>query len=152
MRLRKRGGPSGRLDFEINIVPIIDCLTILMTFILASGAFISLGVLEMGIAGPNSAETEAKKLPEIDLNLRMIGSRDMSLTVSGKIRKTFRIERLEGRWNFEMLSKHLNELMSAYPDVKAVTLLADQEIDYQDIVLAMEATKRSHPEVLLGGF
>ncbi len=140
-----------KTEFDLNIVPIVDCLTILLTFMLASGAFFSLGVLEIGVAGPSSS-TEEKKDPTIELSLEMHASKGMTLAVTGKMRKRIPLPAVENQWNFPKLIEELGRFAVEFPEVKGVSLIANQDLEYQEIVKAMEATKRSHPDVLLGGF
>jgi biopolymer transport protein TolR len=140
-----------KTEFDLNIVPIVDCLTILLTFMLASGAFFSLGVLEIGVAGPSSASAEKKEFP-IDLTLELNAGKSMTLAVSGKMRKRIPLAAFEGQWNFSKLTEELTKFAEEYPEVKSVNLLANQDLEYHEIVKAMEATKKSHPDVLLGGF
>ena len=40
---RSRGGS---LDFELNLAPIIDCLVVLITFMLASASFLSISIFD----------------------------------------------------------------------------------------------------------
>ena len=37
-------------DFDLNLAPIIDCMTVLITFMLASASFLSIGILDAGVA------------------------------------------------------------------------------------------------------
>jgi biopolymer transport protein ExbD len=59
------GGSPGRKskgasqDFDLNLAPIIDCITVLIAFILISTSFISIGLLDAGIA-TETAQQEVK--------------------------------------------------------------------------------------------
>ena len=41
---------SGGQDFELNLASLIDCFTVLITFLLASASFLSVGILDAGVA------------------------------------------------------------------------------------------------------
>jgi len=48
-------GSSNSQDVDINITPIIDCFTVLITFLLASASFLSIGCFEVSTPG-NAAD------------------------------------------------------------------------------------------------
>jgi biopolymer transport protein ExbD len=54
------GGESGKKsrEFDLNLAPIIDCLTVLITFLLASAAFLAIG--QLTAAGPSMKTTRAE--------------------------------------------------------------------------------------------
>jgi biopolymer transport protein ExbD len=43
-------GGGNSQDADINLAPIIDCFTVLIAFMLVSASFLSIGVLDAGIA------------------------------------------------------------------------------------------------------
>ena len=40
---------AGETDFELNLASIIDCFTVLITYLLVSASFISLGILDVSV-------------------------------------------------------------------------------------------------------
>ena len=48
------GNSSGQ-DVDLNITPIIDCFTVLITFLLASASFLSIGFFEVYTPGKTAS-------------------------------------------------------------------------------------------------
>ena len=49
--MRVDSGDDGvELDFDLNLAPIIDCFTVLITFLLISASYISINIIEASVA------------------------------------------------------------------------------------------------------
>lgn len=64
------GSKGGSQDFDINLAPIIDCFTVLITFMLVSASFLAIGIFDAGVeaAGTSAANT---KPPAVHLELSL---------------------------------------------------------------------------------
>lgn len=140
-----------QLDFELNIIPIIDCLTILVTFMLAAGIYYSIAMLDVKVAGGQSMTLDQRPT-DIQIAVDVKPSLEMVLKVSGKETKTLSFAPTDGRPDTEDLGKELAALKAKYAPVDTVTLNANKEVAYQSVVLVLEMVRRSHADVLLGGF
>ncbi|MGZ3708662.1 MAG: hypothetical protein ACXWPM_07685, partial [Bdellovibrionota bacterium] len=58
----------------------------------------------------------------------------------------------EAAYDLEALKARLKEIHGRFPDANALTLSAQNDIAYSDVVKAMEASRQVLPAVLLGGF
>ena len=58
----------------------------------------------------------------------------------------------DGAWNMTEMTDKLQALHQQWPTVNAITLTADNSIEYKDVVLTMENIRKTIPVVLLGGF
>lgn len=142
---------SNSQDFELNLASIIDCFTVLITFMLASASFLSVGILDAGISAAGaSASTEAP--PAVNVTVTMAKDKSITIKTSGKQNNTTTINSKNSTWDLDSLTSHLNSLKGAWPDLNAITLAADSTVEYRDVVTAMETSKKSLPVVLLGGF
>ena len=131
-------------DFELNLASIIDCLTVLITFTLASASFLSIGILDAGVsAAGDEAKTEVP--PEITLGIELKQDLKIDLKILGKVNK------IEST-TFEMLTPYLKELRAQWPALNSATLLAQNTVEYKEVIRVMEEVKKSLPLVLLGGF
>lgn len=141
-----------KTEFDLNIVPIVDCLTILLTFMLASGAFISIGVLELGIASSSSAATTAgqKDGEPVHFRVEVYPDRSVVLQVSGQQRDYQKIEALDQKVSLTRLNSLLEGWKKRYNQVNSAMLLSHPEVDYKDVVQVLETIKRTHNEVALG--
>lgn len=147
------GGSRGSQsqDFELNLASIIDCLTVLIAFILASASFLSIGILDAGIAaaGTTAADTTP---PPINITVELAPAQALVVKVSGKATSTTSIAAKAGSWDYETLTQNLAGLKQKWPGVNAVILTAENDIEYKNVVKSMEVIRKTLPIVLLGGF
>ena len=137
------GGSKGKTqDFELNLASIIDCLTVLITFMLATASFLSIGLFEAGVASSTGTSTPAPI--EISVTLGVDGSYDYK--VSGKTSAH------RGHLEVEALKRELTQVQKQFPTVQSVTLAAEDSVSYEKVILAMSEIRNTHPAVLLGGF
>ena len=148
---KMRKGSEGEQDFELNLASIIDCFTVIITFMLASASFLSIGILDAGVAveGPASL---TDKPPAINITLQLTKDQVLILKVAGKENRNDSIPSKDGKWDLDILTTRLSELKTKYPEVDALTLTAENSVQYRDVVKAMEVTRKTIPVVLLGGF
>lgn len=138
---RSRGG---ELDFELNLAPIIDCLTVLITFMLASASFLSISIFDAGFT-PAEAQGDPTPPPiTVSLDLKKNGS--LQVVIKGQLnqRNTYA--------NPDEASEALRQLKEKYPGLESVTITADQEVEYEAIVRAMEKARNNKLSMVLGGF
>lgn len=145
----KRGDDSQ--DFELNIASIIDCFTVLIAFMLASASFLAIGILDAGVAAAG-ATANTTKPPSVNLTLQLMPDHKIQLKLNGKANRTNMLAGVSGDWDLAGLTKGLNGLKAQYPDLNAITLTADNTIEYKDVIKTMDTVRKSIPAVLLGGF
>lgn len=150
----KKGGMSQ--DVELNLAPIIDCFTVLITFMLVSASFLSIGIFDAGInAGASTTTTTPPPISvQVDLKTNFL----IEIKVSGKVNKTIPIPTSgkgttpETQWNFANLNSELAQLKQSWPQTDSIVLNASDEIEYKSLVLAMEQITKVIPGIVLGGF
>lgn len=145
------GGGSGQ-EVDLNLAPIIDCLTVLITFIMASATFLSIGLLDAGVSAAGAQAVNNATPPPVSVAVELNLLHGMTVKVSGKASSTNVISPAAGGWNYEELGKQLTAVHTRWPSVNAVTLSAENKIQYEDIVRTMESIRKTMPVVLLGGF
>jgi biopolymer transport protein TolR len=146
------GSSNGRkLDFDLNIVPIVDCLTILVTFMLAAGVYTSVAMLDVKVSGgPVSAVPASRSA--VDLSVELREDLSLHLKVSGQESRSAEFPARESRPDGTALAEVLVGLKARFPEVRSVTLVAHRESPYQEVITVMDAVRGSHPDVVLGGF
>ncbi len=153
MNISSEGG-SGRgqsQDFELNLASIIDCLTVLITFLLASTAFISIGILDAGVAAAGT-QSDNTAPPPVNISMELNPSHSITVKTSGKATSSVQIAAHGTDWDLEGLNQKLQALHQQWPMVNAITLSADNTVEYKDVVQVMDAARKNIPVVLLGGF
>lgn len=139
-------------DFELNLASIIDCFTVLITFMLASASFISIGILDAGVAASASATAEKSTPPPVNYTLELYKDFKYVLKVKGKSNSTETIHGKDGAWDYASLEKQLVGLKAKWPEVGAITLEAQNDVQYKEVVLTMDRVRKTLPAVLLGGY
>jgi biopolymer transport protein ExbD len=145
-------GGSGSQDFDLNLAPIIDCLTVLIAFMLASASFLSIGILDAGVAAAGATATDNATPPPVNIAIELGSDHNFTVKVSGKATSSTPIAKKGSEWNYDELVQNLKHLKAQWPTVNAVTLSAENTVEYQNVVKSMEVIRQEMPVVLLGGF
>ena len=147
------GGGRGKAgqDFDLNIASIIDAFTVLIAFMLASASFLAIGIFDAGVsaAGQTSA---SDKPPSIAVTIDLGANHQFNVKTTGKSQSSNAIAAKGEDMDFDSLTSALSGLKSKWSDLNAVTLTADNSVQYKDVIKAMEVTRKTIPVVLLGGF
>lgn len=151
MTASEGSGKSGSQDFELNLASIIDCLTVLITFLLASASFLSIGILDAGIAAAGASVSDGAP-PPINITVELAKDFGLAVKVSGKTTSNTTLPAKNGAWDYEALNQNLAALKKQWPEVSAATLSADNSVEYRHVVKSMEVVRKTLPAVLLGGF
>jgi len=145
------GGKHKSQDFELNITSIIDTFTVLITFMLASASFLSIGIFDAGISAGGDAPT-ATKPPEVNVEISLGQDRAFTVKLTGKVTSSTRVPSKAGALDLDGLASQLAGVKARFSDVQAATLLAENTVPYKEVIRAMESTRKTLPYVLLGGF
>lgn len=138
-------------DFELNLASIIDCFTVLIAFMLATASFLSIGLLDAGVAAAGTTAS-AGDPPQVTLTVELKPDRTISVKTSGKENSSVTLAAKDATWNYDSLTTKLTEIKGRWSGLSAATLVAENTIEYRDVVKTMEVTRRTVPVVLLGGF
>ncbi len=138
-------------DVDLNLAPILDSFIVLITFMLASASFLSIGILDAGVAAPSNAPLDTAP-PPVNISITIKGQDRMMIEVTGKAKQTITLSPSSKGLNFDELKAQLATLKKTWPTVDALTLSADNSIEYRKIVKTMDEARKVIPVVLLGGF
>jgi len=133
--IRNHAKYKGRND--LNIVPMIDMMVILVFFLLFTAVFSNTNILELNLPAPNSSVPELPK----GLNLEVI-VRQNTIEVADRntgVLKT--LPKVAGEYDFAGLSSFLQDVKARYPTVLAASVLLEQDIPYDVLVQTMDNTR-----------
>ncbi len=133
-------GSQNQSDVDLNITPIIDCFTVLITFMLASASFISIGFFEASTPGPGTASETVK--PDLEATLRIGKNHSVELKWKGKINGRKKLD----DWNEEAaktITAELNRLKNEKLVMNQVIIQATNDTTYRDLTIAMSAVDQS---------
>ncbi len=138
-------------DFELNLAPIIDCFTVLITFMLISASFLAIGIMDAG-AGIATQPVAGETPPPIAVEIQLLDQYRATVKLSGKSTQTYDIPAKNGVWDFEALEKDLGEIKAKWPTTDSVVLAANDNIEYLHLIQFMEKIQKIIPGIALGGF
>lgn len=147
-----RGMQERNPDFDLNLAPIIDCLTVLITFMLASASFLAVGLLDA--SAPTVGPSQAGMQPaSVMISVKLNSQNYIDVQVSGKRALVRRIEPGMGReLDTNALTSVMSDIKRDYPEYNHVILTPLDDVSYVQVVKAMEAIRGQIPSILLGGF
>ncbi len=118
---------------ELNLVSMIDILTVLMFFLLVNSIGVSILGINLPDANASSAEPPAHNLAVL------IRKDDLTLTDNGFIVKS--VPSANGAYNFPGLADLMRETKKRLPGETKITLLSEPGISYEVLVSAMDAVR-----------
>jgi biopolymer transport protein ExbD len=159
-----RGGKRGGQAEDLDLVPIMNLVTILIPFLLMASQFVSLAVIDStlpAIGAPPEETTE----PEETLNLT-VAITDEGFTVAGSD-AVLQSEVAEGEepeptipcpnslcssvadYDVKELTRLLSDIKERWQDEENVILVPEASVEYEVLVATMDAA-REDPETKVG--
>jgi biopolymer transport protein ExbD len=122
---------------EINVIPMVDMMLILIFFLIFSAVFTKTNILELNLPGADAAVPD---LPE-GLNLEVI-VRKNGIEVADRGTGLLRSVPLTGdAYDLQGLSEYLQLVKSKYPEKTDATILLEPEIKYDTLVKVMDTVR-----------
>lgn len=122
---------------EINLVSMIDMMTILVFFLLVHGGFVRLAVMELNL--PSSQSQAVIEPPSFELEITVRDSRieigDRATGILSSIDKT------NGGYDLSQLSEQLSRLKEQFPTKSDATVLVEPEVPYEVVVAVMDRVR-----------
>jgi len=140
--------PETEQDFELNIASVIDCFTVLITYLLVSASFISISALDIDIAGAGDAPQSEP--PPVSIAVQLENNRSLVIKVTGAEKNEWLVEPKDGTWDTDSLNAKLESLKAKWPVVTAALLGADDNLEYKEVVKVVETAKKTLPNITLG--
>jgi biopolymer transport protein ExbD len=130
--IRNHAKYKGRND--LNIVPMIDMMVILVFFLLFTAVFSNTNILELNLPAPNSSVPDLPKGLQLEVHVRH-ASIDIADRNSGILRS---LPFKANDYDYAGLSEYLQFVKSKYPAVTEANVLLEQDIPYDVLVQVMD--------------
>ncbi len=122
---------------EINVIPMVDMMLILIFFLIFSAVFTKTNILELNLPGADAAVPD---LPQ-GLNLE-VSVRSDRIEIADRGTGLLRTVPLAGEvYDLAGLSDYLQLVKSKYPDKTDATILLEQDIQYETLVKVMDTVR-----------
>jgi biopolymer transport protein ExbD len=123
-----------RNSADINLVSMIDMMTILVFFLLVHGGFVRLAILELNL--PTAQSQASAEPPEFQLEVTV---RESGIEVGDRATGVLnRIAKTEDGYQLEQLTTYLTEVKDQFPQKTDATLLLEPDISYDLLVAVMD--------------
>jgi len=129
---------------DLDITAFMNLMIVLVPVLLLSMVFSHTAILDLNFPAIDDSQVN---LDENNLQLQLIIRKDHLSVADTKQGLISKIEKIDGAYDFEGLSKILRKIKAQVPDKTEITLLLAENIDYQTLVTAMDVT-RSYPAVV----
>ncbi len=130
-------------DVELNVMPFIDVFSLLVTFLLMSAVFLSVGILEVQIPFLTSAPPE-KTPDERSLDVKVDMEKDkIEVTAAwskppvNEQKKDFKVTKED----IAAMHKFLVDIRRSSPETDKVSFFTDDDVIYKDMAHVLDAIK-----------
>lgn len=138
-------GNKKNLDFEVNLVPFIDLLSVCISFLLMTAVRFEIGSIDVKQAVGGQPAAETQKVPAVWVKMQDSGEiefqlQDAPADVSKKLGK-LRIVAKDGKPDFEDMKSNINTLKSVIPDLSTALVIPTENSKYEDVIDVMDNLK-----------
>lgn len=137
LRELERNEFVNRGEPPINLVPMIDILTVLVLYLLVGTIYKHLAVLQLNLPGPMQSVPTDQPLP-LQLTITL---RKERLELSNSKGTIGLLPNVNGAYDLGALSARLAEIKRTVPDEDSITLLLEPDVPYDRLVQVMDATR-----------
>jgi len=151
------GDGEGNQDVELNLAPIIDCFTVLITYLLVTASFLSLSALDVGVSATGAATPPAtpdNKPPPMVLSLQIMVNGDITLNVRGGVsgrEYPFKVVAQDGKRDEARLLEQLRTIQKRWPEIAEASVAAEPTVIYSDVVRVIKKIQEALPKVFISG-
>jgi biopolymer transport protein ExbD len=150
------GPVEGGSDVELNLAPIIDCFTVLITYLLVTASFLSLAALDVGVSASGAGTPPPAKVdntpPPMVMSLEAMANGDVKVNVRGGVsgrEYPYVITNLGGQRDPDRLLAKLEEIKKKWPTISDASISAEPAVIYKDLVQVIKKVQEAMPKVLI---
>ena len=126
-------------EATINLVSMIDMMTILVFFLLVHGGFVRLAILELNL--PTAQSQASVDPPEFQLEVTV---REAGIEVGDRATGVLnRIDKTGDDYHLDELSVYLSQVKQQFPAKTDATLLLEPDISYDLLVAVMDRVRET---------
>lgn len=130
------GGGSGKkaVDLNIPLVPMIDMLAMMITFLMMTAVWTQIGKLQVAQSAQGGESSEPPK-PTLQLNLTLT---ERGYMLSAGADAVEIPKKADGTYDTAKLIENLKSIKKNNPDQRAITVAAEDGVQYQYLVQAVD--------------
>ncbi len=132
------------LNFEVNLLPVISLLAVLISFLLLTAVWINIGTMDVDQALGNETQNGKENPPTIWAKFESRGEVRIMLKdidgVPSRLREVnFLADRNEPQW--ERISSYVAQIKESYPQIETALILPGKLTSYEQMIKMMDGLK-----------
>ena len=137
------------VNYELNIVPFIDLMSVCIIFLLLTAVWTQVSMIQIGssIYGKRTDDQESQPPPRPEINLELIVNQSGYTVIIGQ--DSIPIPRIQGEEGIEYDQRNLiltlKSVKDRYPDKKDAMIAVEEDLIYENLIQGMDS-------LLLSGF
>ena len=140
-RTRRRKHPAA----ELNITAFMNLMVVLVPFLLITAVFSHITVLDMNLPPPGDQAEQKPNQPPYELRVTI---RKSQMVISDNRNGLIsRIRAKNGEHDYAQLKKMLKQVKARLPRHTTITILAEQQTRYDDLIRAMDSARSYRAQV-----
>lgn len=132
------------LEFEINLIPAIDLLSVCICFLLITAVWLNVGSINVKQAVGGQPQSETEKKPTLWVQFGDSGEVRVEVKdtkVPARL-QTLKIKGMNGKPDLEQIGQVASELKAIEPSLTTVLLQPSAQSIYEDIIDVMDSFKK----------
>ena len=132
------GGNKRASNFDLNLVPFIDLMSVLITFLLITAVWTQVSMIKLGssIYGKQNTEETPPPPPRADVPFRLDIKEGGYRILIGQSK--YVIEKVNNEYNKVELKKKLDDIKQAYPDKVDCVVTVEEQLKYDFLIQGMD--------------
>lgn len=130
------------LDTDFNLVPFIDLLSCLITFLLLTAVWTQVSSVQVRQTGGLSSESEPQEDEKKTIDVRVtMTDRGYTLSLANNPVELPKVARTDGvgqEYDAKSLVEKLKVVKQSYPEQRAVTIAAEDTIGFEDLIFTVD--------------
>ena len=130
---------------ELNITAFMNLMVVLVPFLLMTAVFSHITILDLNLPPPGENAARQPKQPPYELRVTI---RQNQLVISdNRVGMIKRIPPRGGEHDFATLKETLKQVKARLPNHTNITILAEQQTRYDDLISAMDSSRSYRTQV-----
>lgn len=155
-------------NFELNLAPIIDCLVVLIAFMLAAVSLAAVSIIDAGFSPEAINQTNATAgSPQLTISVHLKSGKALRIVTAGTSgaqtttddRQSVELAPLAqpgqpASWDLDRLQAEMSRIAQLTQDgtrgsASVVSIVAEDSVAYEDVIRVMDQVRKVIPNVVL---
>jgi biopolymer transport protein TolR len=133
------GGDGRQKTVDLNLVPIIDLMSVCIIFLLITAVWTQVSMIQIGssIYGKKNTDDKVEPPKKAEIPFRLDVLRDGYRVIIG--RQEMRFPKANGQYDQPKLTEELKKIKELYPDKSDCVVTVLDELPYESLIGGMDA-------------